>query len=181
MEPKKLEDYILDGNIDLDRIIDEYTPYIKKIIQNMVNDNLTKEDKEEIILDTFFVLWKRYNENYYINSLSSYIAGTTKNLIREKLRAIKYNNISIEEFENKSLIVDSCNDIFSQEREKINELNKKINKLNKIDIKLIDLFYYSNKSIKEISKELEMSESNIKVRLHRIRKKIKRELKRGGF
>ena len=57
MEQKKLEDYILDGNIDLDRIIDEYTPYIKKIIQNMVNDNLTEEDKEEIILDTFFVLW----------------------------------------------------------------------------------------------------------------------------
>ena len=83
-EKRELKDYIIDGNIDLDRVVDDYTPYIKKVIDNMVNNNLSVEDKEEIIIDTFFILWKKYNENYYIQSLSSYMAGITRNLIKEK-------------------------------------------------------------------------------------------------
>lgn len=55
-EKKELKNYIINKRIDLDRIVDDYTPYIRKIIQNMVGNNLTEEDKEEIILDTFFAL-----------------------------------------------------------------------------------------------------------------------------
>ena len=87
---KELENYIINEKIDLDKIVDDYTPYLRTIIQNMVNNNLPEEDKEEIILDTFFILWKRYKENYSIESLSSYMAGITRNLVKEKLRTLKY-------------------------------------------------------------------------------------------
>lgn len=177
-EKKELENYIKNENIDLDKIVDDYTPYLRTIIQNMVGSNLTEEDKEEIILDTFFILWKRYKENYYIKSLSSYIAGITRNLVKEKLKILKYT-IDIEQCEN--LIEYSNLDIYSQEREEINELYKKIKDLKEIDIKIINMFYYSSKSIKDIAKELKISEVNVKTRLHRIRKKIKQELKQGGF
>lgn len=177
-EKKELENYIINKNIDLDRIVDDYTPYLRKIIQNMVGNNLTEEDKEEIILDTFFVLWKRYKENYNIISLDSYMAGIARNLVKEKLKSIKYN-IDIEQCEN--LIEYSNLDIYSQEREEINELYNKINDLKEIDIKIVKMFYYSAKSIKDIAKELKTSEANVKTRLHRIRKKIKQELKKGGF
>ena len=43
------------------------------------------------------------------------------------------------------------------------------------------MFYYSNKSIKDIAKELKISEVNVKTKLHRIRKKIRQELRKGGF
>lgn len=177
-EKKELENYIINENIDLDRIVDDYTPYLRKIIQNMVGNNLTEEDKEEIILDTFFVLWKRYKENYHIISLDFYMAGITRNLVKEKLKSKKYN-IDIEQCEN--LIEYSNLDIYSQEREEINELYNKINDLKEVDIKIINMFYYSAKSIKDIAKELKTSEVNVKTRLHRIRKKIKQELKKGGF
>lgn len=177
-EKKELENYIISENIDLDKIVDDYTPYLRTIIQNMVGSNLAEEDKEEIILDTFFILWKRYKENYYIKSLSSYIAGIARNLVREKLKTLKYT-IDIEQCEN--LIEYSNLDIYSQEREEINELYKKIKDLKEIDIKIINMFYYSSKSIKDIAKELKISEVNVKTRLHRIRKKIKQELKQGGF
>ena len=95
-EKKELENYIVNKRIDLDRIVYDYTPYIRKIVQNMVGNNLTEEDKEEIILDTFFVLWKRYNENLKINFLDSYMAGITRNLVKEKLKKLKYN-IDIEQ------------------------------------------------------------------------------------
>lgn len=173
-EKKELENYIINKNIDLDKIVDDYTPYIKTIIQNMVSNNLTEEDKEEIIVDTFFILWKKYKSNYCINSLSSYIAGITRNLIKEKLKSLKYT-IDIEQCDN--LTEDSNIDILLQEREEINELYKKINNLKEIDIKIVNMFYNYSKSIKDIAKELQISEVNVKTRLHRIRKKIKREMK----
>lgn len=173
-EKKELENYIINKNIDLDKIVDDYTPYIKTIIQNMVSNNLTEEDKEEIIVDTFFILWKKYKANYCINSLSSYIAGITRNLIKEKLKSLKYT-IDIEQCDN--LTEDSNIDILLQEREEINELYNKINNLKEIDIKIVNMFYYYSKSIKDIAKELQISEVNVKTRLHRIRKKIKREMK----
>ena len=55
-EKKELKNYIINKRIDLDRIVDDYTPYIRKIIQNMGGNNLTEEDKEEIILDPCFAL-----------------------------------------------------------------------------------------------------------------------------
>ena len=177
-EKKELENYIINGNIDLDRIIDEYTPYLRKVIQNMVNNNLSEEDKEEIIIDTFFVLWKKHSENYCIESLSSYMAGITRNLIKEKFKSLK-TNFDLEQYDN---IIDYSNfDTYLQERESLNEIHNKIGNLKEIDIKIINMFYYSAKSIKDIAKELDISEVNVKTRLHRTRKKIKQKLKRGGF
>ena len=89
------------------------------------------------------------------------------------------HTIDIEQCKN--LVEYSYIDIYSQEREKINQLYKKIKDLKEDDIKIITMFYYSNKSIKDIAKELNISEVNTKTRLHRIRKKIKQELKQGGF
>ena len=42
-------------------------------------------------------------------------------------------------------------------------------------------FYYEGKKVKQIAKELNLSVSNVKTKLHRTRKKIKQILKIGGF
>ena len=106
------------------------------------------------------------------------MAGITRNLIKEKLKSLKYT-VDIEQCKN--LVEYRYVDIYSQEREKVNQLYQKIKDLKEVDIKIITMFYYSNKSIKDIAKELNISEVNTKTKLHRIRKKIKQELKQGGF
>lgn len=47
-----------------------------------------------------------------------------------------------------------------------------IKKLKTDERAIINLFYYDNKSIQELSFILSMSESNVKTKLHRIRKKL---------
>ena len=106
------------------------------------------------------------------------MAGITRNLIKEKLKSLRYT-IDIEQCKNLAQYSYVDND--SQEKEEINQVYKKIKNLKEIDVKIITMFYYSNKSIKDIAKELNISEVNTKTRLHRIRKKIKQELKQGGF
>lgn len=64
-----IEDYTNKSQVNWDEIIDDFTPYIKKIINNMVNEVLMQEDKEEILLDVFFILWK--NKDNIQNSLNS--------------------------------------------------------------------------------------------------------------
>lgn len=176
-EKKQIEDYVIDEELDLDRIVDDFSPYVKAIISNIGKDNLTFEDKEEILSDTFFVLWKSKYED--IISLSSYIAGITRNLIREKYRKkkITYN---IEDYENILIFSDNKIELFSEERESIEKVNNILKKFKPMDIKIINMFYYSSKSTKDIAKELNISEINTRAKLSRIRKRIKKELGIGG-
>ena len=167
---KQIKNYIHNRELDLDKIVDDFSPYIKTIINNMVKNNLSYEDKEEILSDVFFVLWK--NREKEIISLDSYLAGITRNLVKEKLKKIKIT-YDISEYEN--VIEDLNIDVFSDEREDINNC---IKNLKNIEQKIFNMFYYGSNSIKEIANELKISEFNVNTRLYRIRKKIKKQLKK---
>lgn len=49
------------------------------------------------------------------------------------------------------------------------------------DIEIFNLYYYSSMKIKEIARVLNIPEFKVKSRLHRVRKKIKKELEKGGY
>ena len=173
---KQLEDYYKNNEIDLDEIIEDFTPYITTIINNGTDNALSFEDKEEIFSDTFFILWKNRNRLSIKVSLNSYLAGITRNLIKEKYRKLKIV-YDIKDFENDTL--NSVN-MYENDRELIMDVEQKIKGLKDIDIEIVNLFYYSSRSIKDIAKILNISELNVKTRLHRIRKKIKKELNYNG-
>ena len=177
-ELKQLEDYYKDNEIDIDQIIEDFAPYITAIINNgTVNNNISFEDKEEIFSDTFFILWKNRNRLNINVSLNSYLAGITRNLIKEKYRKLKVV-YDISDFEND--ILNSVN-MYESDRELIYDIEQKVKNLKSIDIEIVNLFYYSSMSVKDIAKKLNISELNVKTRLHRIRKKIKKELNSGGI
>ena len=58
-EKKKISEYYRNNELNLEIVIDEYSGYVYKIIENMAMQYLSKEDIEEIISDTFFILWKK--------------------------------------------------------------------------------------------------------------------------
>lgn len=173
----QIEKYYKNNEIDMDQIIEDFTPYITTIINKGTNNKLSFEDKEEIYSDTFFILWKNRNRLNINVSLNSYLAGITKNLIKEKYRKLKIV-YDISNFENDAL--NSVN-MYENDRELILDIEQKIKGLKDIDIKIVNLFYYSSVSIKDIAKKLNISELNVKTRLHRIRKKINKELNNGGI
>lgn len=176
-ELKQIEDYYRNNEIDIDQIIEDFTPYITTIINKGTNNSISFEDKEEIFSDTFFILWKNRNRLNINISLNSYLAGITRNLIKEKYRKLKIV-YDIGDFEND--ILNSVN-MYENDRELILDIEQKIKGLKNIDIEIVNLFYYSSISIKDIAIKLNISELNVKTRLHRIRKKIKKELNNGGI
>lgn len=176
---RKIIDYYKNNELDLKLIIDEYSGYVYKIIENMAIQYLSSEDIEEIMSDTFVVLWKNKEKLDKKKELSPYIAGITKNLIREKSRVINIHS-DIEDYEN--IIQDFFKiDLICEQREQIAIVDKVVRKMKKKDIEIFELYYYSSMKYNEISKALNISEFSIKSKLFRIRKKLKKELLKGGY
>ena len=55
---KKIEAYKSNKDLEIEKIINEYSGYVYTIIINMSKGILSDEDVEEIISDVFFILWK---------------------------------------------------------------------------------------------------------------------------
>ena len=156
---------------NLEELVSKYTSYLNSIINIIAGTSLSYEDREEIIADTFFIIWRKQDEN--IIDIKAYITGIAKNLILERFRKKKIE-YDISEYEN--TIYFSTGELFSKERTHIEKVESKLEQLNNLDYKIVTMYYYSSKSIKDIAQELDMSESNVKTRLFRIRKKIKKSL-----
>ena len=172
---KEIKYYMKNNELDLEKIINDYSSYIATIINNMARENLNNEDKEEIASEVFFILWKNKNKLDINKYLSSYIAGITKNVVREYLRKTKIN-FNISDYENSLYSYDKIN-LLDNNVEEISKIEMKLKNMKEID-KIVFLdFYYSSKSIKDIAKERKISEFSVKQRLYRIRNKIKKEVK----
>ena len=172
---KEIKYYIKNNELDLEKIINEYSSYIATIINNMASTNLSNEDKEEIVSEVFFILWKNKHKLDVNKNLSSYIAGVTRNLVKEYLRKIKID-VDISDYENNLYSYDKI-DFLDTEIQEIRNIEKKLETMKEIDKTIFLDFYYSSKSIKDIAIEHNISEFSVKQRLYRIRNKIKKEVK----
>ena len=171
-ELKDKED-LQNEKLDMEKIVKEYTSFLNSVINNKVNSALSFEDKEEILTDAFFILWK--NQEKLTTTIQAYLVGVVNNLIKEKFKKNKIT-YDFDEFQNS---IDKLNNDSFEDSSKIEKIEEIIGELNEEDRKIIRLFYYEDKSIKEISKKIGLNESNIKIRLFRIRKIIKKKLKVG--
>lgn len=142
--------------------------------------NVSDEDTEEIVSDTFFILWKNKEKLDGEKPLSSYIAGIVRNLVKEKARVVNIN-VDISNYEN---VLQDCAkmDMICEQREKISIIEKTVKQMKDDDIFIFNCYYYySSMKINEIANILNVSEFNVKSRLYRIRKKVKKELTKGGY
>ena len=170
---KEIKHYIKNNELDLEKIINEYSSYTATIIDNMARNSLKDEDKEEIVSEVFFILWKNKNKLNINKYLSSYIAGITRNVVKEYLRKVKIN-FDISDYENSLYNYDKI-DLLHDNVEEISKIEKKLKNMKEIDKTIFLDFYYSSKSIKDIAKEQKISEFSVKQRLYRIRNKIRKE------
>lgn len=178
VKDKKIYDYIRNNELQIEKALKDYTNYVYTIIRKACSE-LSKEDIEEINLDVFLTLWKNQNKLNTNNNMSSYIAGITKNLIKQKYRFIKINDniLDYEEHLISNLNIELIHSKNEQNAIIVNELKKLKEEKRSIFI----LYYYEDKSIKQISSLKKLSESKVKTELFRIRKKLEAALKKKGY
>lgn len=172
-----IESYIVDNELDMPRVFDEYYHYVSKIIKN--KHTIKMEDEEEMIADVFLILWKNKDRLDRKAVFSPYIAGITKRLIYRKYRELS-RTIEFSQYENEMISRFNVDSIVEQ-KEMNDCITKNLKALGDTEYEIFKKFYYEGKKVKQIAQEMNLSSSNVKTKLHRTRKKIKEILKVGGF
>ena len=178
MKKRKIKEYFLNNKLDLEKIIEDFSGYMGTIIENMSKRTISNEDKEEIVSDVIFTLWKNTYKLDLDKNISSYIAGVTRNVVKDYLKKRKIT-IDISDYENNLVSFDEIK-LLDENIEEIINIEKKLDSMKEIDKQIFIDFYYSSKSIKDIAKEKGMTEFSVKQRLYRIRNKIKKEVRKNG-
>lgn len=179
VEEKTIDKYIENDALNIEKVINEYSGYIYIIVKNLVKETISKEDIEEIISDVFVTFWNNREKLDKTKPIKSYLAGITKNLIKLKYRKIQFD-FNIDDYENRLITNLSIEENF-EIREGNNIVEKTLENMKKEDKDIFIMYYYNSKKIKEISKTLNISESKVKTKLHRIRKKLRKELEKNGY
>ena len=175
---KLISQYIENDKLNIEKVMEDYTNYLYVIVNNK-NFKLTEEDVEEIISDVFLAVWKNQKQLNMEKEMSSYLAGIANHIYSKRLRNFK-NLIDIEDYENQ---LQDSQDIEQkiEERQKQDMILEEIYMMKQEDQDIFLYYYYYAKSIKEIAKELNLTEVKVKSRLFRIRKKLKKKLEKRGY
>lgn len=164
-----------------------YNETYKDILNYVVCNCSNAEDIKDIIQNIYIDLLKKINDNVPINNEKAYVLGIAKNKIKSYYRF---------HYKNKLMSLFSSRDDELNALENIPEdFNIEDDFLQKEDIKFIwdflkrkkiiifqifYLYYYENMSIKNISKKLNISESNVKHYLYRTLNELKVLMKSRG-
>lgn len=175
MEPKDEKYYIkriLDGETEyFSVLLDRYSHPLYTLIVQIVG---CPEDAEELLQDVFLKAFRNLSGYKGECKVSTWLYRIAYNAAISATRKKKQEFLYIGEN-----MIDNvpdekaCEvDVFAENEEQIERLGKAIDQLGAEEKALITLFYYEEKSMEEIGEVMKLSVSNVKVKLHRTRKKI---------
>ena len=156
-------------------LINRYKDLIFTLVIKIVKD---REDAEEVAQDSFIKAYQKLDSFEGKSKFSTWLYTIAYRNALTKVRKKKLETTDID-----SYVLDNHKDdhdfpqleaIKNGEQQKY--VRMAIDRLGETDSLLITLFYLHDNSIEEIQEITEMSQSNVKVRLFRARKKLHSEL-----
>lgn len=138
----------------------------------LISNKVRFHDVDELISEIFFLAWKYRSTLRDKSKVKSWIFSITKNVLRAYKNNIKKHNSRFIEVSDSYIYAGYPNS---------KDLNFVLDFVERLPEKYRDvfiLFYVEDKSIKEISEILGISESNCKIRLMRARKKLRNMLEK---
>lgn len=160
-------------------IVDRYKDKVYSLVLGIVrNEETAKELAQDIFIKAYSALKKFRKES----SFSTWIYRIAYNTAISETRKNKQKVKSFDEQLEKASSM-SISDTFEEEEK--NEmrksiLNKAIKQLKDEERLILMLYYFEEQSVEEISQSSGLSQSNVKVKLFRLRNKLKEIMTRMG-
>ena len=157
-------------------LINRYKGMVYTIALKVLKD---KDEAEEVAQESFVKAFTKLNLFRMDSSFSSWlyriVYNTAISRTREKKREMEYQQetVATESFEQQAKAFSTL-----EQDDRKRYLNQAIQQLNSDDSLMLILFYYDGKSLEEITQITAYSDSNVKVRLYRARKKLHEELEK---
>ena len=170
-DEKRLLERIIEGENHLyAQVMEHYSQAVFALVVRIVGST---EDAEEVTQDIFIKAFEQLAFFRGRSQFSTWLYRIAYNAAISHARRRRQKSIEIDE-RRLSKIDDTALEQMEQgsTERKIEQLQRAITKLDVEERALITLFYYEEKPITECAVILGYSEANVKVRLHRIRKKL---------
>ncbi len=157
-------------------LVDRHKGLVYTIALRMLKN---PEDAEELAQDTFVKAFSSLKEFKFESKFSTWLYRITYNGAISKLRKKQIEIADIEDvYIPENDVVSTYNSINELKRnEQKKYINLAIEQLKDDDALLITMYYLNESSIDEISEITQLTLSNVKVKLHRARKRFYNELK----
>lgn len=157
-------------------LVDKYEPKVFNYVHYLMN---CREDAEEIVQDTFVKAYRSLNQFRGDAAFSTWLIRIAHNNCLTFFRKKKPEKVTLENIGNKEVDdPDPSDDPDLDNRQQILQLA--LMKLKPDERSAVTLFYYQELSLQEICDVTDFSLSNVKILLHRSRKKLLEILKEMG-
>ena len=169
---------VLEGNLSSYAVLVEKHKSMAFTIALRIVRN--REDAEEVAQDAFLKAYHALESFKHDAKFSTWLYKIVYHAGISRVRKKQIDKISLEEStvptSEELQEIDGLDHLHRKERKKI--IAKAIEQLKEEESLVLTLYYLSENSIKEIEEITGLSNSNIKILLHRGRKKLYNELKR---
>jgi len=156
-------------------IVSNYQRMVFTIVLKIVDN---REDAEDIVQEVFVKVFKSLNQFKEESEFSTWLYRIAYNTTISELRKRKLAYVSINDNLNADDEPLTDDDELDSTDIKLQNLDEALKKLPPDEIFLVTLYYFEEQSIEAISKISALSVANVKVKLHRIRKKLALEINR---
>lgn len=152
-------------------LLDKYSRPIYSLIYKVIRN---REDAEEFTQDVFIKVFQKLSTFKGECSFSTWIYRIAYNTAISETRKKKYEYLPIEESIINNVSEEEVTDMLGQtdNHQQIQMLDKALTLLPTDERALILLYYMEEKTIEEVSTISGLTESNVKTKLFRIRKKL---------
>ena len=176
MQIKKEDSYyitsILAGNIsDFSILVDKYKDMVYTIAYRIIGNH---EDAEELAQDVFVKAYNSLKDFKGKSKFSTWLYSITYNSSISKVRKKRIESVSLNDHDNAHYeIIDNVYEQFYNfDKVPVELLKQALDELNPVDKSILTLYYQDDKPVKEISNITGLTDSNVKVKLHRSRQKL---------
>ncbi len=159
----------------LEALMDRYIPYVSAIAWNILRDDMSREDAEEVVSDVFLTAWQKAEE-VSASSLRPWLGAVARNKAKTRLRSAG-RELPLEED-----ILEIPDDLtpaaLLEQSEEQRLVRQAVEKLPLPDREIFLRHYYYAQTVSEISSAMGINESTIKTKLRRGRLRLKTMLVR---
>jgi RNA polymerase sigma factor (sigma-70 family) len=156
-------------------LVNRYKDLVFTIAMNITRN---REDAEEVAQDAFLNAFRKLDGFRRESSFATWLYRIAYNESISKVRKKRIITMELEEEITEIIPEDEIEEDIAglDENEQKKVIANILEKLPETERVLITLFYMENHPVTEISEVTGLGESNVKVRLHRVRRKIYQEL-----
>lgn len=170
-------DQVLNGNNQaFAMLVDKYKTLVYTVAFRILKNH---EDTEEIVQDAFVKAYQALGNFERKSKFSTWLHRIVYNTAISKTRKKRFETNPLDDYliENYSIEepLENLDELSASEQK--NLLNQLLEKLNAEESAIISMFYLSDQTTGEIAEITGLTQSNVKVKLHRIRGKLQVYLK----